>query len=90
MNNEIDYLVNNFNWRREGETLRKTFVFNNFAAAVSFLVQVAFIAESLDHHPDLYLHDYKFLDILTTTHSENKLTVKDIELIKKIETLNEK
>lgn len=90
MNKEIDLLVENFNWRRDGETLRKSFVFSNFSVAVSFLVQVAIIAESLDHHPDLYLHDYKYLDISTTTHSESKLTSKDIELVKKIEAIKER
>lgn len=58
----------------------------NFMELVAIVNDIANIAEVENHHPDLYLHDYKKLKITITTHDEgNQVTEKDWSLAKKIE-----
>jgi 4a-hydroxytetrahydrobiopterin dehydratase len=84
----IDDVINKFNWRREENFLRKTFLFKDFSSATAFFLRVAIISEKLDHHPDILIHSYNKVTISTTTHSENKITFKDIELINNIEQIH--
>ena len=67
--------------------LHAEFVFKNFSRAVLFLNAIAHLAESLDHHPDLYLHDYKRLTVRVMTHSVGGITERDFALIAQIEAL---
>ena len=39
-------------WSREGDSIIKTYHFNDFIEAISFMNQAAFYAEALDHHPE--------------------------------------
>ena len=40
-------------WQRRGEIISRTFVFQDFPAAMKFVNAVAEIAESAQHHPDV-------------------------------------
>lgn len=44
--------------RGDGADLRieKTFAFDNYPAVMAFVNAVAFIAQDMDHHPDLSVH----------------------------------
>ncbi len=64
-------------WAREGESIRKQFVFGGFADAVAFVVRVGFDAEAADHHPDILISNYKKVTLTFTTHSAGGLTEKD-------------
>jgi 4a-hydroxytetrahydrobiopterin dehydratase len=64
-------------WGVDGETIRKQFVFDGFASAVSFVVRIAFDAEAADHHPDVLISNYKRVTVTFTTHSDGGLTEKD-------------
>ena len=64
-------------WTREGETIRRQFVFDGFASAVAFVVRIGFDAEAADHHPDILISNYKKVTVSFTTHSEKGLTEKD-------------
>lgn len=69
-------------------SLVKDFSFKSFQEAMKFVNQVAKIAEDLNHHPDILIHDYNQVKITTTTHDQgNKITQKDKNLVKKIEAL---
>jgi 4a-hydroxytetrahydrobiopterin dehydratase len=71
----------------EDNMLLATFEFKNFSSAIGFVNQVGNIAETSNHHPDIYLHDYKFVSICTTTHDDgNTVTIKDTEIAKLIES----
>jgi 4a-hydroxytetrahydrobiopterin dehydratase len=48
--------------------LSATFEFQSFQKALDFVNQVGNIAEISNHHPDIKLHDYKYVTIETTTH----------------------
>ena len=38
-------------WRRDGDVLRRSYLFADFRAAFAFMTHVALIAERLFHHP---------------------------------------
>ena len=64
-------------WTREGEGIRRDFVFDGFASAVAFVVRTAFDAEAADHHPDILISSYKNVTLTLTTHSAGGITDKD-------------
>jgi 4a-hydroxytetrahydrobiopterin dehydratase len=64
-------------WSREGDSIRKQFVFAGFADAIAFVVRIGFDAEAADHHPDILISSYKKVTLTFTTHSAGGLTEKD-------------
>lgn len=74
-------------WTFEDNKLNKTFTFNNFQEAVGFIVRIAFPAEQLDHHPELF-NVYNRVEIALTTHDAgNRVTQKDLNLAQHIERI---
>jgi len=75
------------NWVLEDNQLKRTFEFNNFIEAFSFMTKVAFLAEKMDHHPN-WANVYNKVDISLCTHSANNtVTEKDRELARQIDSL---
>ena len=67
-------------WSLKDDKLVRRFVLGDFREAMSFLIRVAFEAEALGHHPEIY-NVYKTVELALTTHDAgNKVTVKDVEL----------
>lgn len=72
-------------WARDGDALVKKFEFGDFRAALMFMMRVGFDAEDLDHHPE-WSNVYNEVAIrLTTHHSGDKITDKDVKLASAIE-----
>lgn len=69
----------------EEERLASAFEFETFAEAMEFANGIASIAEELNHHPDLLVHDYKFVTVFTGTHAVKGISEKDFKLVEKIE-----
>lgn len=67
--------------------IERDFAFKNFKAAMEFINKVADIAESEGHHPDMYLHDWKFVRIALWTHAIKGLFINDFILAAKIDAL---
>ena len=74
-------------WTRTGDAIEKEFKFKDFGGALEFVNQVGAKAEEMDHHPDLFLHDWNQVKITLSTHSAKGLTNNDIELAGRIEAL---
>ena len=72
-------------WKRTPEGLTKTFVKPNFRSAVALVNWIAELAEQMNHHPDMKIHDYKRVTVTTTTHEVRSLTERDFELAGRIE-----
>jgi 4a-hydroxytetrahydrobiopterin dehydratase len=64
-------------WERQGDAIRRQFVFDGFPAAIAFVTRLAFDAEAADHHPDITIN-YRRVTLAFTTHSEGGLTAKDL------------
>ena len=73
-------------WRFKEDKIKKSFKFENFAAALAFVNQVGEIAERLDHHPDVKF-GWGYAKVKTTTHDRDGLTDFDIELARQIDGL---
>ena len=73
-------------WVLEGEHLRRTFTFADFAAAFAFMTQVAGIAEELQHHPD-WSNSWNRVDVAVTTHSAGGLTRLDVAFAEAVDRL---
>ncbi len=69
------------------KALFREYTFQNFMAAVKFINQVAELAESQGHHPDLHLTGYKHLRIELSTHAIGGLSENDFILAAKINEL---
>lgn len=79
-------LVQLENWSFLNNGIEKKFVFKNFNQALAFIVQVGLLAESKNHHPELF-NVYNKVNIRLSTHDANGVTDKDFDLAKAIEKL---
>jgi len=66
-------------WRVEDGELTRTFRFENFPAALSFVNKVGQRAEKAGHHPDIDIR-YNRVRLGLVTHDAGGLTAKDFEL----------
>lgn len=73
-------------WSMGGGFIEKKFVFKNFLRAMLFVNAVAHAAESMNHHPDIFIH-YKEVTIRNWTHAAGGITPHDFALAERIESL---
>jgi len=73
-----------FDEKRNG--IVKTFSFKGYNKTISFVNSIAWIANKLNHHPDLFV-TFKTCEVFYTTHDEHKVTQKDVDCVKRIENL---
>lgn len=83
------YLRNEIvDWQDVDEKMiEKDFTFKNFKQALAFVNKVGAIAEEEGHHPDIFLHDWKKVKIMLSTHAIGGLSENDFILAAKINTL---
>ncbi|PWU23242.1 pterin-4-alpha-carbinolamine dehydratase [Candidatus Cerribacteria bacterium 'Amazon FNV 2010 28 9'] len=67
--------------------LKREFTFNNFTEALAFVNKVGAIAESEGHHPNIFMHDWKYVTITLTTFAIGGLSINDFVLAAKIDEL---
>lgn len=66
-------------WSQSGDTLQRTFVFDDFNEAMSFVNRVARLAEAQQHHPDILIR-YNKVTLTLTTHDAGGVTKRDFTL----------
>jgi 4a-hydroxytetrahydrobiopterin dehydratase len=66
-------------WQEQDGALVREFELPTFPAAIEFVVELAGIAESENHHPDIDIR-YRRVTVRWTTHSEGGITEKDREM----------
>ena len=71
-------------WEREGAEIQKVFEFEDFAAAIHFVNDVARLADRYDHHPDIDIR-WNRVRLALSTHSEGGLTARDFDIAGEIE-----
>lgn len=80
-------------WTKIGETIQKTFSFDDsggkspFLKGLAFIEHIATLAEEANHHPDITF-TYNRVVISLTTHDKGMLTEKDFDLATKIGLVN--
>ena len=79
---EIDQRLKQYpEWSQSGDALQRTFNFETFLQAMSFVVRIAELAEDLGHHPDILVR-YNKVTLTVSTHDAGGLTDKDFEFAK--------
>ena len=75
------YLAELVGWKdvENRDAIQKTFKFQNFNQAFSFMTRVAMEAEKANHHPE-WLNVYNQVEVTFTTHDADGVTEKDIRL----------
>ena len=73
-------------WKQEGKTISRTWKFRDFPESLAFINKVAALAESMNHHPDIY-NSWATVRLVLTTHDKGGLTNLDFGLAKKIDTV---
>ncbi len=73
-------------WAGDIEGLRRSVELPSFADAVAAVVRIGFVAEQLDHHPDVDLR-WRTLHLTLVSHSENGVSELDLDLARRIDTL---
>jgi 4a-hydroxytetrahydrobiopterin dehydratase len=68
------------------DAITRKFVFRDFREAFSFMIEVADVADDMDHHPE-WSNVYKTVDVTLTTHDAGGVTEKDIELAQAMDRL---
>jgi 4a-hydroxytetrahydrobiopterin dehydratase len=66
-------------WAYADGALTRTFRFADFPRAVDFVEQLADVAESMGHHPDIDIR-YNKVTLRAVTHSAGGVTGRDVEL----------
>jgi 4a-hydroxytetrahydrobiopterin dehydratase len=74
-------------WSQKGVTIEKYYVFKDFKNAISFVNQVAEVAEKEDHHPDIGIY-YNKIILTLWTHVVKGLTENDFILAAKIDAIS--
>ena len=71
-------------WKRDGDSIKKSYTFDSFLDAISFINRIADLAEEADHHPEIF-NVYDKVDLELTTHDADGLTDKDFNLAMQID-----
>lgn len=73
-------------WSVEGDRLTKTFRFDAYKSGLEFAVAIGYLADELDHHPELTI-GYKTLRVAVNTHTAAGVTDMDFALANAIERM---
>lgn len=72
-------------WLTHENKLKKIILFKTQTDLAKFLLNIAKIADKMNHHPDYQIRKCSELDISLSTHDENGITEKDYALAEKID-----
>ena len=76
-------------WTWSEDKLKKTFAFQDFRRAMSFIVRISYEAEQRDHHPEIF-NCYNRVELCLNTHDAGgKVTEKDFDLASTIDRVSD-
>ena len=73
-------------WSGDPDGLRRSVELPSFVDAVAAIVRIGFVAEQLDHHPDVDLR-WRTLHLTLVSHSAGGVTGADLDLARRIDSL---
>ena len=74
-------------WHQIDNSLQKEFEFTDFEQALAFVNKVGELAQQMDHHPDIFLHNYNKVRVTLSTHETGGVSDKDMQLSQKIDRI---
>ncbi len=84
INKKLDALKG---WEFKNNQIGKEYELKDFKEALGFVNKIGERAEEMDHHPDIFLHDWNKVKITVSTHSAGGVTENDFKLAQKIENI---
>ena len=79
-------LDNLLGWKRDGDSIKREFKFDDFQGSIDFVNRITPPAEEMNHHPDIAI-SWNKVELTLSTHSEGGLTENDFELAQRIDQL---
>jgi 4a-hydroxytetrahydrobiopterin dehydratase len=76
-------------WAFESGALSRAYKTNGWPSTLMLVNAIGFLAEALDHHPDLDVH-WGSVAIRLSTHSAGGVTPMDVELARQIAAIAER
>ena len=73
-------------WTKHARSIRRTYKFAGFPAAITFVRRIAGRAQKLNHHPDIDIRFNK-VTLTLTTHDEGGITGKDFTLARQCDAV---
>jgi 4a-hydroxytetrahydrobiopterin dehydratase len=73
-------------WKKTGAAITRLYQFEDFPAAIRFVIAIARLAEKAWHHPDIDIRWNK-VALTLTTHDQGGLTKKDFVLAKRFDRI---
>ncbi|MGE9268715.1 MAG: 4a-hydroxytetrahydrobiopterin dehydratase [Verrucomicrobiales bacterium] len=73
-------------WEEDGDSIVRSFEFEEFMEAIDFVNDVAELAEDSQHHPEFQISFNKVV-VSLTTDDEGGVTALDIEMAQRIDNL---
>lgn len=74
-------------WERDGEAIKKIIKTENFPQTMGLVTAIGALCQQFDHHPDWLTLKYAEVEMSFSTHSENGITEKDVNIAKEINKL---
>ena len=71
-------------WSAGSDNLQRTFGFDDFIGAMSFVSRVADLAEQQQHHPDIMIR-YNKVTLTLRTHDAGGITEKDFAFAREMD-----
>jgi 4a-hydroxytetrahydrobiopterin dehydratase len=71
-------------WELSGGKLARTWECKGFNGAQQLAGVVAYVANQTDHHPDITMHDYKYVTVTSVSHDAGEVTDRDRDLARRI------
>jgi 4a-hydroxytetrahydrobiopterin dehydratase len=76
-------------WSGDGQAITRSVKAPDFLTAIRLVDDVALVAETMDHHPDIDIR-WRTLRFALSTHSAGGVTEADIELARGIDEVSER
>lgn len=73
-------------WERGERDIAKIYRFKDFKEAMAFVNEVAHVAETRNHHPDILIQ-YNRVKLTLSTHDEGGVTEKDLAMARECDAL---
>jgi 4a-hydroxytetrahydrobiopterin dehydratase len=77
------------NWSGDGQAISRTVTAPDFLTGIRLVDDVALVAETMDHHPDIDIR-WRTVTFTLSTHSAGGVTAADIELAHEIDEASER
>lgn len=76
-------------WTGDGSAITRTMTAPDFLTAIRVVDDIALVAETMDHHPDIDIR-WRTLRFSLSTHSAGGVTANDLELARGIDEVAER